>query len=51
MNQQYIFTRSSFLERGLMSHASQGLRVIWMIPLIISFNFCLALKQSGSWTR
>lgn len=36
---------------SLMPHACQFSINDWIMPSIICFNFCLALKWSGSWTR
>lgn len=41
---------TGFLERWWMSHACQYSRDVWIMPLIIYFYFCLALKWSGSWS-
>lgn len=40
-----------FLIRCLMLHACQHSRSIWIMPLIICFNYLLALKWSGNWTQ
>jgi len=40
-----------FLERWSMPQACWCLRGIWTMPFKTCFNFCSALKWSGSWTR
>ena len=44
-------TETGFVVRLLIPCACQHSRSLWIMFLIICFNFWLVLKESGSWTR